>query len=213
MPTFIDESGDTGHRKHSKPYFRLAAVWMPTLRVAEDFREAVRKLRPTLPIRADYEFKFVKTHTIPAVREKFFQTALTFPFYFAACCIDKEAGHWRIASSQEQHWAAATSLAVHLRPVYHKAEQPGHPFRDQVIVDNNDDHGFLDEIQKAFHGLRSLLHPGIALTENPSFRKSRADEALQLVDMVCGAVGDSIDGDGEWCKMLKHRCLGITHLP
>ena len=43
MPTFIDESGDTGIVAHGgKPYFRLAAVWLPD---PDAFREAVRLLR------------------------------------------------------------------------------------------------------------------------------------------------------------------------
>jgi hypothetical protein len=66
MPTFIDESGDTGHSPTSLPYFRLAAVWIPSLAEANAFREAVRQLRqnrPDLHLEEDFEFKFAKTHS------------------------------------------------------------------------------------------------------------------------------------------------------
>jgi hypothetical protein len=213
MPTFIDESGDTGHGRGSKPYFRLAAVWLPTLNDAEAFRESVRRLRRDLGRKATYEFKFTKTHTYPEGRRRFFQIALASPFRFTVCCIDKTAAYWRRAPSQEQHWAAAVSLAVSLRPIYHATERVDSPLRDPILVDQNQDYGFLGEVQKAFHGLRSVLHPDIPLTENPRFRKSHPDEVMQLVDMVCGAVGASLDGNPEWYNIIRDRCLGVIRLP
>jgi hypothetical protein len=109
MPTFIDESGDTGpFSEGGKPYFRLAAVWVPTLDHAESFREAVRQLRRDLGLRADYEFKFYKTHTRPEQRQAFLTAALAQPFRFTVCSIDKTADYWNSAGGPEQHWACAT---------------------------------------------------------------------------------------------------------
>ena len=53
MPTFIDESGDTGPNPDPGNHcFRLAAVWVPSHDVAEAFRESVRRVRRALGLRA-----------------------------------------------------------------------------------------------------------------------------------------------------------------
>jgi len=216
MPTFIDESGDTGLvDRGGKPYFRLAAVWLPTLDHAEAFREAVRKLRQTLGIRAAYEFKFASTHSYPDRRQAFYSMALDHEFRFTVCSIDKTADYWNTASGDEQHWASATTLAVWLRDVYVEAEQThGAPLREPVIVDDNADGSFLKIVTKAFRGLNSKNSPGISLVGAVTFRKSRAEEVLQLADMVCGAVGAHLDGnDSAWYKLIAGRNLRTFCLP
>jgi len=218
MPTFIDESGDTGHSQSSSPYFRLAAVWIPSVEEATVFRESVRQLRhnrPDLHLEGGFEFKFAKTHSHPERREAFFQLALVHSFQFAVCAIDKTQGHWRNAPAGEQHWATATDVAVSLRSAYHEAEaaHPDRPLRDPILVDDNQDQNFLAAIRAAFRGLRSKLHPDMPMVRNPRFRGSKADEVLHLADMVCGAAGAWIDGDSTWYDLIKPRCLGLTQLP
>jgi Protein of unknown function (DUF3800) len=213
MPTFIDESSDTGHGHGSKPYFRLGAIWLPTLAEAEAFRKAIRKLRQRLGLPLDYEFKFAETHRHPEWRQAFFNTALDFPFRFTVCAIDKTTGRWRKANSREQHWAAATSIASCLYAVYLEAEKVAHPLRDLVVVDRNDDKKFLDAIRTALRGLQSRFHPGIPLTQNPRFRASHPDEVIQLVDMVCGATGAHLAGDVTWYKMIERCCIGLMRIP
>jgi hypothetical protein len=155
MPTFIDESGDTGTVvSGGKPYFRLAAVWVPTLDDAEAIREAVRKLRQELGLRADFEFKFFHTYHHPDRRHAFFQTALDHDFRFVVCSIDKTAVYWRSAPGPEQHWACATTLAAYLRDTYYEAERKlGPPLREPVVVDLNSDKDYLNAVKRAFHGL------------------------------------------------------------
>ena len=217
MPTFIDESGDTGHSQTSSGYFRLAALWLPSLDEATAFRESIRQLpsnRPDLHLTAGLEYKFAKTTSRADIREAFFNLALEREFAFAFCSIDKTKGYWRSAPSREQHWATATDLAVSLRSTYHASEasHPERPLRDPILVDNNEDHNFLEAIRLAFHGSRSNLHPGVAMVRNPRFRGSKADEVMQLVDMVCGATGTAIDGDTRWYDLIRSRCVGMTQL-
>jgi hypothetical protein len=217
MPTFIDESGETGHSQTSSDYFRLAALWIPSLEEATAFRESVRQLpsaRPDLHLEAGLEYKFARTASRPDIREAFFHVALRHEFAFAFCAIDKTRGYWRSAPSREQHWATATDLAVSLRGTYHAAEasHPARPLRDPILVDNNEDQNFLEAIRLAFHGLRSNLHPGVAMVRNPRFRGSKPDEVMQLVDMVCGAAGTAIDGDPRWYDSIRARCVGMTEL-
>ena len=91
MPTFIDESGDTGpFRNGGTPVFLLGAVWVPTLDVADLFRQSVRQLRDRNKLRANYEFKFSKTHAARIRRAEFFGTALAHKFQFAERDVEGE---------------------------------------------------------------------------------------------------------------------------
>lgn len=215
MPTFIDESGDTGvFGLGGKPYFRLAAVWVPTFDHAEAFRSAGRALRQRLGLRADYEFKFASTANYPERRRAFFAEALGHEFRFAVCAIDKSHSYWRDAHRDELHWACSTSLAACLRPSYHEQEaRIGAPLRERIAVDRNDDREFLTTVTKAFRGLRSVQRPRSTLVGKVQFHKSGPDDMIQLVDMVCGAVGEWIDGAGEWYGMIRCREAGVIQLP
>lgn len=213
MPTFLDESGDTGHARDSLPFFRLAAVWVPTLSATDAFRADVRQLRRDLHLDGAFEFKFARTHATPDRRHAFLICALRHPFRFSFCGIDKTLGHWRTASSGEQHWATATAVSACLRSVYHETEQLAHPLREQILVDDNGDQSFLRKITEAFRGLRSRLHPNASMVRNPRFRGSSPDEMMQLADMVCGATGAYLDGDPTWYFLIRERCLGVIGLP
>ncbi|MBL8796633.1 MAG: DUF3800 domain-containing protein [Planctomycetia bacterium] len=213
MPTFFDESGDTGRSPVSSPFFSLAAVWMPDASEADGFREAMQLARQRWGLPANYEFKFSKTHAYPAHRVGFFEIARQFEFRFAACAINKTSGYWRTAPASELLWAAATSVAVDLRQSYLAVESPARPLHEPVWVDRNDDRHFLDAIATALRGLHSRHHPAVPLTGKPKWRKSHPDVVMQLVDMVCGAAVAHVKGDSTWFKIVEDRCLGLTPLP
>lgn len=215
MPTFIDESGDTGPvNRGGKPYFRLAAVWVPTHQAADEFREKIRQLRCDFGLHSGYEFKFAATHHCLDRRKAFFEKALTQEFRFVASSVDKTADGWNLAESSEQHWACATELAALLRAVYHQAEeQKNAPLREPIVVDDNADGNFLKTIKRQFGGLQSKALPRSSLVGKVSFRNSRADEMLQLVDMICGSVGAMIDeSDRTWYDLIASRDLQFVAL-
>jgi hypothetical protein len=210
MPTFIDESGNTGvHGRGGSAYFRLAAVWVPSHDVAREFREKVRQLRRSLCLRTDYEFKFANTHFHPDRRKAFFTLALTIPFRFVVSSIDKNDPHWNRGDGPEQHWSCATELAAILRPTYLAAEmEKDGQLREPVVVDDNRDHAFLDVVKRQFRALPSRKYPSAKLVGRVSFRDSGPDEMLQLVDMVCGATGAFMDSShDEWYGLIADRDL------
>ena len=206
MPTFIDESGDTGRvAGASSDCFRLAAVWVPSHDIADAMREGVARLRSDLGIRTDYEFKYSKTHAHPERRTNFFRTALRFEFRFAVVSIDKLRDLSARDSSSFIHWATATHLAATLRPVYVGCESPR--LNERVIVDDNRDGRFLSAVETAFRGLGAACVPKRKLVKDAKFGDSKKDSLLQLADMVCGAAGSYFDGDREWYDLIAERDL------
>lgn len=211
MPTFIDESGDIGHEPDSETYYRLAGVWVPTTGDAEQFREDIRTLRHNFGLRSDYEFKFTSTNA--ETRTEFFRYAMTSKFRFSVCHIEKSDLHWQNAPKAGFFWAAATSIAVDIRPMLWLTEVTGKALRDRVFVDDNRDQDCLLAVDLAFGGLKSQKNPSGPMTRKSKFRDSCADEMLQLTDMVCGAVGNYTEGDKTWFQIISSRCLGMTCLP
>ena len=208
MPTFIDESGDTSHSRDAKPFFRLAAVWVPVA-AADPFRAAVADLRAGLGLPADFEFKFHRTWSYPDRRVGFLNAARAAGFRFAVAAIDKRSGPWRRADSGEMHYWAAMSLATVVCPLLAERERAaGRRLAESVTVDRNDDRGYLQSIRHAFAGLRLMTVPAGPFTDTPRFRDSRSDSLLQLADMVCGAAGAALDGDPTWYVSIAAHGLG-----
>src|SRR5262245_51713644 len=107
MPTFIDESGETGI---VSPYFRLGAVWLPTLTAVEKYREAIRQFQKDNGLKG-YEYKSSKALSLDR-RLAYFDEAMKHPFRFAIASINKEHPDWRAAGGPVLHWACAVSLAT-----------------------------------------------------------------------------------------------------
>ncbi len=114
MATFIDDQVGTGWTPGSHTHFRLTAAWLPTANVGL-FQEAVRKLRKSLGLRTDYEFKFSKTHHCPDWRIAFFNRALELGLRFSGYAFDKRRIRPGSVEPFVFHQVCATSLAVHLR--------------------------------------------------------------------------------------------------
>jgi Protein of unknown function (DUF3800) len=210
MPTFIDESGDTGDPESGgKPYFRLATVWVPTQDVAGRFREEIKMLRLRLGLRPDYEFKFANTHHHPDRRTGFYSAALSVDFRFAFSSIDKTKPQWREAGRHELHWACATEISVSLRTVYHLMEKSrAERLREPIVVDNNEVGDYLEIIRQQFRGLKSCVRPDASMMGKIAFRNSASEEMLQLADMVCGACGcHTAESDTMWHEMISDREL------
>jgi hypothetical protein len=215
MPTFIDESGETGL---VSPYFRLAAVWLPTQEAAEAYRECVRRFQRECGLEG-YEYKFSKT-TQWDRREAYYRTAMQHPFRFAVAAVNKQHPVWRAAGGPVIHRACVASLAAAFCPVYlgeedRRAAAGGgrQPLNELVVVDDNKDRDFLGLIKAKFREMRSGVKPGGALVGKVKFRGSGPDELLQLADMVCGAVGKHLDGDSTWYNSISDRDLGISYIP
>ena len=85
---------------------------------------------------------------------------------------------------------------------------------EPVVVDDNKDPEMLTAIEHAFHALRSGRDSNAILTNKPKFRDSEKDEAVQLADMVMGAIGAHLNGDSYWYDLIRQggRDLGVVEL-
>ena len=219
MPTFIDESGDTGSDPiASSAHFRLAAVWVPSAEHAEAIRDGIRSVRQQLKLRTDYEFKYSKTWNYPERRLAFFEAVMNLEFRFAASSIDKSAGDWQHAARYQYFRASGVALSASLRSTYLHALEvkqgraPAQHLNELIIVDDNEDAKFLEAIKETFRDLGSNCEPRRFLIGKVRFGGSKPDEMIQLADMVCGAVGSHLDGNSTWFKMISSRSLGIEYL-
>lgn len=215
MPTFIDESGETGK---ISPCFRLAAVWLPTLAAVEAYRSGIQQFRQEMGLQG-YEFKFSKT-VQPGRRDAFFRAAMAYPFRFTVASVNKHHPEWRSAGATVIHWACAVSIASCLRSVYLEEEARrfaagggNHSLNELVVVDDNKDSKFLDVIKRKFREIRSEVRKGAPLVGKVKFKGSGPEELIQLADMVCGAVGAHLDGEERWYNVISHNDLGITLIP
>lgn len=211
MPTFIDERGDTGTKPDSDPHFQLSAVWLPDAESVENFRTESRRLRESLQLPQDYEFKFAKTWSHPTRREAFFRLALEFPFQFAFASLDKRTPVQLDWTHSQIHQAVVTDLAASLRPLYLSQLRLSGRRRlgESITVDDNRDANFLRIIKETFRGLGKGETPPADLIGKVRFRGSGAEDLLQLADMVAGANGANVDGIPDWYRLIANRDVGL----
>jgi len=225
MPTFIDESGDTGWfdspRQRSASHFRLAAVWLPSGEQADACRTAIRDLWRTIPLPASVEeFHYTDSGHRPDWRQAFYRTVLNYPFRFTLASFNKQAV-WRDRPDRRLLFqACSVCLAATLRMHYALTEATLLPDRrnrkrlnEAVVVDNNADPVFMEEVHAAFLPLGTLNGGTRFLGPKPWFANSHQEELLQLADMVCGATCDHLAGNDEWFFPIRQRCLGISQIP
>jgi hypothetical protein len=212
MPTFIDESGDPGFKPGRSDHFQLCAVTVHTANVAEEMRQAIHQLKLDLTIPIDREFKFSETGSLPERRAAFFDLCLQFPWHFAAAAVEKRHINHGDQSNATCYEYASTAIAVLLRPEYKArwlADQHGYR-KETVVVDENKDRSYLAALSGAFRPLGCAEVPAVTLVGKVKFDDGQSEVLLQLADMLCGAVYDSLGGNDTWLDRVKSRQLSTT---
>ena len=215
MPTFIDESGDPGGGAGASPSFLFCGVTVPSVPDADSQRPALRECKSRLGLPSDYEFKFSSTGAFPERRRAFFEAALRFEWRFATVSIDKRRMPADQRNPRACQWLAVTALASIIRPIYlaRYDSDPASYRKERVTVDDNRDRKFFDLVNGQFRALGRLEQPQRFLVGQVVFCDSRDDLLLQLVDMVCGAVGAHLDGDSTRYDLIRSRDVATWRFP
>lgn len=213
MPTFLDESGDGGVGERCSDFFRLAAVWLEHVEEVEACRLAIAGVRKdVLRVPKAFEFKFSRIN--PGQRTAFFEGVAGLPFRFVVCSIAKRRADARALTKDHIYRTAAEAVAGALCEFYRIAEAcKGSPLNERVSADHTNDPVYFGHLRAAFLSLKSERKSGAGLVKSVKPVKSHADDLIQLVDMVCGAVGRSLDGDRELYRIIQGKRIDVIEWP
>ena len=203
MPTFIDESGDVGIKPDSARHYRLAAVWLENKSQVEACTETFKALRSSLNLREDYEFHFAKIDHSRKIA--LFNSIKVIPFRFALCSIDKTTF---VDESLSKHWVLRTaveSLTNILEETYLPAEskrlEGGH-LNEPIKYDECNDKNYSNTLKECFRRTGVTKRKTNRLIGDIKTASSRTDSCIQLVDMICGAVGNFLDGSSDYYDLI-----------
>ena len=207
MPTFIDESGDTGLWPLGSSHFRLAAVWLPIGSV-EEYRRDMQKWQSSLGLPSGFEFKFAKSARHQDRTISYFAKVMEYPFRFAFASIDKRSDNWKLATAHELHCGTIVQVAATMRPLYIKRFLEGeNAVKESIYVDNCENVDFLKVVKGKFRELGKCETPPMHLIDAVRYRGSKPDQLIQLADMVCGACGANEDGKSNIYNTIAERDL------
>jgi hypothetical protein len=213
MPTFIDESGDTGTKAGSTPYFRLAAVFFAS---ADDLKEhslRISRLRQTKRLPQDFEFHFAALgHPL---RMEYFTAIVESEFSFVVTSYNKFSTVRDKKNKQMIYEDSIRRIASHLHLGYSAAEtviaSPG-GLKDIVVYDDCDDPRFERAIKDGFKHLRASRPCGKRFVRHVRPGKSHSDAGLQLADMICGAAGKHLEGASDYFNLVCKKAWSIDCL-
>jgi hypothetical protein len=218
MPTFIDESGDTGldlDAEGTSPYFVVTAVWFETQESLDLCLDQFRQLRQKFRFKERDEFKFSKVDDDR--KQAFFEFIASHSFSYAACYLDKTL----IAEDREWHQSTFFFSKI-FEPItqalgewYRQAEQRlGKWLREFVQYDQCLDTTYQNVIQKGFRAIPSTIPEKLSIVHKVNQGKSNKELALQIADMICGAIRESIASNQQtYRRLIRKKEICVTMIP
>ncbi|HZR55216.1 MAG TPA: DUF3800 domain-containing protein [Streptosporangiaceae bacterium] len=205
MFVFIDESGDCGVVKErvSAPQFTLAAVHFGTAAGVESCAEAIRRLRRELGLDERHEFHF--KGAAPARRRSFLSAVARQDFRYVAVTLHKEgldSKRWR--DKEFFYGQVGGRLVALLEPLIvaptsgARRAPPCKP-----TMDHNDDPVYVEAIRQQFKKRNGP--DGRPLFAKVRTSRSDASDALQLADMICGAIVRAYRGEDTYRDLVQER--------
>jgi len=197
MLVLIDESGDCGLKfdQGSSDFFTCVAVVFSSAFAADACDSLIDMLRVRLNKGPRFEFHF--TNCSHAVRGEFFRAVASEEFKYAGFVVDKRRLYsQRFSDPKEVYEFSVNIVCEHIRPLLDYSK---------IILDKSGDRAFRTRLEK---GLKSRLvdTEGSSLVSKVTMEHSHSNNLIQLVDMVCGAVGRSMtSGDDRYRNLLRGR--------
>jgi hypothetical protein len=206
MPTYIDESGDTGVKPGAMSFFRLAAVHFELVSDLEKYAAAIPALRQDLGLPQTFEFHFAEiSHEI---RLAFFEAIRDQDFWFFVSSFDKNRERQVPTTKQIVRDMTVQGIARHIGPWYELVEEVlygGRALRELIVYDKSDDPAFERSLRTHFRPFSARGRRPGQLIRDVRPGKSNSDPGIQLADMICGAVGRHIDGREQYYDLIRHR--------
>ena len=213
MPTFIDESGDTGTKAGSTPYFRLAAVFFASADDLEEHSLRISRLRQTKRLAQDFEFHFAALGH--RRRMDYFTAIVESRFFFVATSYNKGSTLYDQKNKQRMYEEAIRGIVHHLHLGYIAAEAliaSPRGLKEIVVYDACDDPRFERAIKDGFRHLRESRPCGKRFVRDVRPGKSHSDPGLQLADMICGAAGKHLEGASDYFNLVCKKAWSIDCL-
>jgi hypothetical protein len=207
MLVFVDESGDCGMKKDagSSPYFIVTAVLFEDNEEAEACDKRIAECRQALKVRDSFEFKFYSCSD--AFRECFFHAVAGCNFFYHSIVINKSGLYGPGFQEKNSFYKYATSLVFqNAKPNLREAT---------IVLDKFGNREFGEQLSKYLK--KKLNTDGVQFIKKIRMETSHSNALLQLADMVCGAVGRSLNQkakDGmRFRRLVGHRELRVQIWP
>jgi predicted kinase len=199
MLCFVDESGDTGLKVGlgSSPLFTVALVLFSDNDDATACDQRITLLRRELAIPANFEFHF--SETPKKIKEAFFKSVVPYNFFYLAITINKAALYGEGFKFKNSFYKYTCNL------VFENAK--AHLENAIVVFDGSGSRQFKQQLQTY---LKKKINEGSSSRiKEVKVQDSTSNNLIQLADMVCGAVSQSMkhtkEGSCEYRNMILHR--------
>lgn len=169
MMIFIDESGDSGFKKSSSPYFVLTMVIIDDEDVVK-INDSIERLKKQYHMYPEYKF----SRTSDFHKERFFKMISSLPFMAHAIVVDKKLVYSsELRSNSKKFYNFFPKQLLQHSPLEKQSK---------IRIDKSSSRVFQKE---AMAYIRQQLHD---LNLNIKFLDSKSANLIQLADMISGAI-------------------------
>jgi hypothetical protein len=182
MLCFVDESGDTGLKlgKGSSRYFTVTVVLFRDNEEARMCDRRIELLKHELGVPERFEFHYDGASS--RFKKTFFAAVMRYDFLYASITIDKERLYGEAFSHKESFYKYVCrlvfeSIAPHLEQAI-------------VIIDGQGSQKFRSELKAYLKS--SIQHNRAPCIKDVRLQDSHRNNLLQLADMICGAIAESL---------------------
>lgn len=184
MLIFLDESGDPGFKteRGSSKFFVIALIIFDDDLEALKTQVRIRELRRALKLHDAYEFSFNRCSQ--EFRLRFLQAVASCKFRYRAIVISKEGVYSpELRRSKESFYNYAVKLVL---------KNNGGTIKNAKLRFDSHGERLLRRNLSAYLR-REINTPSTRIFSDLKFRDSKADDLIQLADMVAGAIRRSFD--------------------
>ncbi len=207
MLVFVDESGDCGMKieSGSSAYFIVTAILFEDNEDAHACDQKIAACRAKLKVRESFEFKFYSCNNL--FRSSFFESVAGCNFFYHAVILDKAKLYGPGFQDKDSFYKYATSLVFqNAKPNLRAAT---------IVLDKCGNREFRQQLAKYLK--KKMNTDAASLIKKIRMENSHSNGLLQLADMVCGAIGGSLNHQVEermyFRRLIKHREMRVQIWP